>query len=206
MAVRKDQPTRRPGMPEESMLDVFLCQRSREERVGFQKNLGGGKVVRGPLVGEEGINVDVLPGRGGSVRSRRKDVGEGLTDSWALISSSRFTASCVTISAGNADGFGGVTASYLPPAEAARPVVDSGMVVDYGREGDDAEPVEHKKRFTMENTFIRRNWLSRMTSPPRGRVFPQPRPPGSTPTLDKTGKGMDPIAPRRSCTLFTLCL
>lgn len=71
------------------------------------------------------------------------------------------------ISAGNEDGLGGVTASYLPPAEAARPVVDSGILTVLIRlyRGEERVWWNSCVYTQVKKPDINRNTLSRMMSP-----------------------------------------
>lgn len=63
MTVRKDQPSRCAGVSEQAVLDVFLLQRFRQQRVGSKEDLRGGEVVRRSLVSEERFDIDVLSER-----------------------------------------------------------------------------------------------------------------------------------------------
>lgn len=129
MRIRKDQSARRARVSEQAGLDVGLFERGLQQGIGAEEDLGGGEVVGDTLVCEEGINVDVLCRRRSAFPSegeRRRETTRTLPCAW--ISASRLTASWRTSSAGRADGLGGVTALNVVPLEAARPVVDCGIV------------------------------------------------------------------------------
>jgi hypothetical protein len=60
MTIRENQPSRRAGVSQQPMLDVFLLQRFRQQRIGPEEDLRGSEVVRCSLVREERFDVDVL--------------------------------------------------------------------------------------------------------------------------------------------------